>query len=198
VGPSLVAVCAALTALPAPAAADESLPFQASLAVLWLPAGRVHSGASGEHSSYPAHNAYGVLPAIERRLSQHLTLGLTAPVLLGVKPDGFMQKSVTELELLVRLAGWWQPAPRLRLFAFFAPGGFIIFVPASVKPLRAPTPKGIVAALGGGAAWWLSERWFLLGQLGVHQGLLIGHLESAVYSQFTAYIHLGLGAGATF
>ena len=86
----LIAVLLAAAPPPVSAAERVAEPIpapkaQLEIAAIWLPAGKVMSGASGEISSSDAATAMGVVPAFDARISRRLTLGIAMPVLFNVR-----------------------------------------------------------------------------------------------------------------
>ena len=89
-------------------------------------------------------------------------------------------------------------APSVRLFGFAGGGGYVIFVPQSLKPPQgASDPAGLAAVFGGGARWSPSERWYLSAELGLHLGFKLGTLEAS-YPEATQYLDFGVGVGVPF
>ena len=188
----------------APLAVTEKAPtvpaYQAGVGFMWLPTAVVMSDASGERSAASASPAaFGVVPAIDRRISSRLTLGIAVPILFNLKAAAADGDGSSEVDALLRLTGWLPIASDLRLFGFAASGAYVILVPGSQKGSEGHDPVGVAAAFGGGAQWAPSSRWFVTGELGLHLGFKLGELDSGrAYPQATQYLQLGAGVGVPF
>jgi hypothetical protein len=171
---------------------------QLSVAGVWLPAGMINSNASGESSSSPASTAYGLAPSVDARITDHLTLGLSLPVLFNVNIRGQQQDPFTELDALVRLAAWRPVASGLRVYGFAAPGYYLILPPAGV-PQDDGDAHGFLVALGAGATVDVDEHWFLSAEMGAQAGFHAGGGAPGTASpNATVYLRTGLGAGVRF
>jgi hypothetical protein len=201
----LIAVLLAAAAAPVPAAerVADSLPApkaQLEIAAMWLPAGKVMSGASGEISSSDAATAMGVVPAFDARISRRLTLGIALPVLFNVRSGSLIGDAPsTEIEAVVRLTGWFPIARDLDLFLRGGAGYYVIVVPDRISGGHRD-PQGLVALTAAGVAWRFSERLFAFGDVGVHFGYRPDGISGNgyPYPQASAYVHAGAGVGTRF
>ena len=204
--PSLLAVLVA--AAPSPVSTTErvaeAMPApkaQLEIAAMWLPAGKIMSGASGEISSSDAATAMGIAPAFDRRISRRLTLGIALPVLFNVRSGSLIGDAPsTEIEAVVRLTGWFPLARDLDLYVRGGAGYYVILVPARIAGGGNDSPGGIVGVTAAGVAWRFSERLFAFGDLGAHFGYRPDGVSANgyPYPQASAYVHAGAGVGTRF
>ena len=202
--PPLLAVLLAVAPSPVSAAERvvEPIPApkaQLEIAALWLPAGKVMSGASGEAAGSDAATAFGVVPAYDARISRRLTLGIAMPVLFNVRSAWLRDDAPsTEIEAIVRLTGWFPIARDLDFDLRGGAGYYVILVPNRISGGNS-SPQGIVGVTAAGVAWHFSERLFAFGDVGAHfgyrpDGLALG----GTYPQASAYLHAGAGVGTRF
>jgi hypothetical protein len=203
--PALLATLLAATAEPPvavqPAAAVAPVPrAQVAIGAVWLPAGKIMSGASGEQSGADAATAYGFVPSFDGRISRRLTLGIAMPILFNVRADALVGDAPsTEIQAIGRVTGWFPVTPDVSFFLRGGAGFYLIAVPDRITLGDADAPQGLLTTASGGATWNFSERAFVSAEIGAHLGYRLGDTRSGVtYPQSTAYVQGGLGVGARF
>jgi hypothetical protein len=164
------APAAAATELPPAAAAAESK-MQLGIAFLPMLLGKAAAGSSGDNTSYDMSLAYGVGLSFGYNVIAGLSVGVAPQVLFRVKTKE-ESKSWKEYDLMARIAYAYNVIPKLAVYAEFLPGYSIISFPSSKTFFgKVPTPKGLVLGFGAGAAYDVTDQFFV--NLGV--GYQIGY-----------------------
>lgn len=131
------------------------------------PTGSLGAGLNGSSIDADTEVAYGARVQLGYQLNPYFSIAFAPQVIFNVKGEG-ASDSATEYDLFVRGTLHLPVAQNLELYGFAEPGYAIINVPEGNTPIDNPT--GFVLGFGGGAAFALSEKVQLVGELGYQLG----------------------------
>lgn len=184
-------------------AAGSSAPrFQLGAALLPVLLGRlttVQSGG-GEISSH-LDSTYGLGLSFSYRVLAGLSLGIAPQVVfhLSSKDDaGYpIIDSEKELDLMARIAYAHTVMPKLDVYVEVLPGYSFVSYNKIVVGSPAPPARGIVVAGGLGAAFAVTDRFFVNTGLGYQLGFQVSHGIST-RDVSTKFLRIAVGGGVRF
>ncbi len=190
--PPAVGVAEAPAPMPVAAAEPPREPtkrLQLGVSFLPMARGKHEVTAAGMTEAVDGAFAYGVGFVAAYRLVSGLSLGVAPQLIFNGKPKEASAEGGKQWDLLARVAYDYAIADVVSLYAEVLPGYSIFYPPGS------DTSKGLVIAVGVGAAMDLTQR--LFAQLGV--GYQMGfQSQTAVASYHTNYVRVSLGGGVKF
>ena len=175
--------------------------FQVGVAFLPMLLGRVATGPSGDDTSSNLDFAYGVGLSFGYRVLAGLSVGIAPQVVFHLSSKdsaGYpVIDSEKEYDLLARIAYAYAVVPNLDVYAEVLPGFAIVTYNKIVMGSQAPSAKGIVLGGGLGAAFAITNRFFV--NTGV--GYQLGFQKSSGISDRdvkTRFLRIALGGGVKF
>jgi hypothetical protein len=198
---------AAPTAEPGTAAAEPTAPaaaaapekkIQVGVAFLPMLLGSIGTGNSGDDSWGDMSPAYGVGLSFGYKVIAGLSVGVAPQFLFHVK-DKNKSDSSAEYDIMARIAYEYAVIPRLAVYAEFLPGYSIISLPSSVTFLgeKPPSPKGFVLDFGAGAAFDITDQFFV--NLGIGYQMGWQNTSGGGGQDYkTRFLRIALGGGVKF
>jgi hypothetical protein len=196
-------VAAPVATAPGPTVAgDSSNHFQLGVALLPVLLGRlttVQSGG-GEISSH-LDSTYGLGLSFSYRVLAGLSVGIAPQVVfhLSSKDDaGYpVIDSEKEFDLMARIAYAHSVMPNLDVYVEVLPGYSFVSYNKIVVGSPAPPARGVVVAGGLGAAFAVTDRFFVNAGVGYQIGSQKSHgISTRAVS--TKFLRLAIGGGVTF
>ena len=162
---------AAEPAAPAAAASAPGSKMQVGIAFLPMFLGSLGTGNTGDDSWADMSPAYGVGLSFDYRVIAGLSVGVAPQFLFHVKAKN-ASESMMEYDIMARIAYAYNVIPKLAVYAEFLPGYSIVSLPSDVKFMAEtpPSPKGLVLAFGGGAAFDITDQFFVNLGIGYQMG----------------------------
>jgi len=184
----------------APAASPESK-MQVGIAFMPMLLGKVEAGASGDNSTYDLKLAYGVGVSFGYKVIAGLIVGIAPQLLFHVTGDQFTGSS-KEWDLMARIAYAYTVIPKLDVYAEFLPGYSIISLPSSMTSNGSnyDSPKGLVLGFGAGAAYDVTDQFFVNLGIGYQMGFqkTTVPVEGNGYDIKTKFLRIAVGGGMKF
>jgi hypothetical protein len=194
------AAAAAEPAAPPVAAAAPESKMQVGVAFLPMFLGKVGSGPSGDDTWSDLKLAYGVGLSFGYNVIAGLSVGVAPQALFGVKrKDG--GDSIKEYDIMARIAYAYAVIPKLAVYAEVLPGYSILSLPSSMTFMgeKPPSPKGFVIGFGAGAAYDITDQFFVnLGvgyQMGFQKMTVTGSGDQDLKTKF---LRIAVGGGMKF
>jgi long-subunit fatty acid transport protein len=200
--PGATAPASDTAAAPAAAAAPAS-ESKMRAGVMFLPMlmGSAGGGDSNDLIWADLKTAYGLGLSFSYKVIAGLSVGVAPQLLLGVKGKDESGDASKEWDLLLRIAYEYTVIPKLDVYGEVLPGYTIIQFPSSRTFLgeTPPNPKGMVIAFGAGAAYDITDQFFVNLGIGYQMGFAkftpTGSSEQAMRTKF---LRIGLGGGMKF
>lgn len=176
--------------------------FQLGVAVLPVLLGRLTTVQSGgAEISSRLDSTYGLGLSFSYRVWAGLSLGIAPQVVfhLSSKDDaGYpVIDSEKELDLMARIAYAHTVMPNLDVYAEVLPGYSFVTYNKIVVGSPAPPARGIVVAGGLGAAFAVTDHFFVNAGLGYQIGFQVSHGIST-REVGTKFVRIALGGGVKF
>ncbi len=185
----------------APPAPEEQPPRRIEVGLAFLPMGRgqLKTPNGAMDATADARFAYGVGLSATYRVIAGLHLGIAPQVIYGVNyktnPAGngiALPASSTEYDFMARVQYAFPLVDGITLYGEALPGYSQILHPG------AGTSKGLVLALGGGAAMDMSDRIFINVGAGYQLGYQSVSILGTKRDSRSQYVRVALGVGARF
>jgi hypothetical protein len=183
--------------------AESSKPrFQLGVALLPVLQGSLTTVQSGgAETSSQLDSTYGVGLSFSYRVLAGLSLGIAPQVVLHLtsKDDaGYpVIDSEKEYDLMARIAYAYPVMRNLEVYVEVLPGYSFVTYNKIVVGSRAPMARGIVGAAGLGAAFSVTERFFVNAGVGYQLGFQVSHGIST-RDVSTRFLRTALGGGVKF
>lgn len=192
------AATAAEPAAPAAAAAPESR-MQVGIAFLPMFLGSLGVGNTGDDSWADMSPAYGVGLSFDYRVIAGLSVGVAPQFLFHVKGKDEHDSSM-EYDIMARIAYAYTVIHKLAVYAEFLPGYSVISFPSSKTSLGEKTPdaKGFVLAFGGGAAFDITDQFFVNLGIGYQMGFQNYSVGGGGQDYKVKFLRIALGGGMKF
>jgi hypothetical protein len=196
------AAAAAEPAAPAAAAAAPESKMQVGIAFLPMLMGKVGAGPSGDDTWTDLKLAYGVGLSFGYNVIAGLSVGVAPQALFGLKAKNASGDSIKEYDIMARIAYAYAVIPKLAVYAEVLPGYSILSLPSSMTSNGSnyDSPKGLVLGFGAGAAYDITDQFFV--NLGV--GYQMGFQKTKVpvegnsYDMKTKFLRIAVGGGMKF
>lgn len=183
----------------APAAAASESKMQVGIAFLPMLLGKVGTGPSGDDTWEDMSLAYGIGLSFGYNVIPGLSVGVAPQVLLHVKAKD-ASKSMTEYDLMARIAYAYTVIPKLAVYAEILPGYAIVTLPSGTTYMgeKPPSPKGLVLGFGAGAAYDVADQFFVNLGVGYQMGFQKMSVAGATNDVKTKFLRIALGGGMKF
>jgi opacity protein-like surface antigen len=185
-------------------AASPASKMQLGIAFLPMVLGKLTAGASNDNSTYDISTAYGIGLSFGYNVIAGLSVGIAPQVLFGLtaKDDvsGYeMISSEKEFDIMARIAYAYPVIPKLTVYGELLPGYSIVTYDKSIMGSTPPKPKGLVLAIGAGAAFDVTDLFFVNLAVGYQLGFQKTSPEgSDTQDVKTRFLRIALGGGVRF
>ena len=193
---------------PAGTTAEQAAPaaskMQVGIAFLPMVLGKLTAGESSDNSTYDLSTAYGLGVSFSYNVIAGLSVGIAPQVLfrLTAKDDvsGYeIISSEKEFDIMARIAYAYHVIPKLAVYGEILPGYSIVTYDKVFMGSTPPKPKGLVLAIRAGAAFDVTDLFFVnLGigyQLGFQKTTPEGSEAQDVRIRF---LRIAIGGGVKF
>jgi outer membrane protein with beta-barrel domain len=157
-----------------------------------LPVGTISASDGSDSESADLDPAFGIGGSAELDVHPNVSVGAAPRFILGVKTES-SEKSAKELDLMLRVTAHVPVSPTMQLYGYASPGYSMIFLPDNDDE----NPKGFALGFGAGAAYAITDRAFVTGELGYQLGFQALKIQGTSLDLTTDYLHLGVGVGTT-
>jgi hypothetical protein len=173
--------------------------MQVGIAFLPMLLGKVGTGPSGDDTWEDMSLAYGIGLSFGYNVIPGLSVGVAPQVLLHVKAKD-ASKSMTEYDLMARIAYAYTVIPKLAVYAEILPGYAIVTLPSGTTYMgeKPPSPKGLVLGFGAGAAYDVADQFFVNLGVGYQMGFQKMSVAGATNDVKTKFLRIALGGGMKF
>ena len=197
--PGATPAAAAPTPEPTPAAATSESKMQVGIAFLPMLLGKEGAGTSGDDTWSDMSPAYGIGLSFGYNVIPGLSVGVAPQVLLHVKPKD-ASKSMMEYDLMARIAYAYTVIPKLAVYAEVLPGYSIVSLPSGTTYMgeKPPSPKGFVIGFGAGAAYDVTDQFFVNLGVGYQMGFQKMSVAGSTNDVKTKFLRIALGGGMKF
>lgn len=173
--------------------------FRLGIDLLPVLAAKVETGTHGNNTSSDLDTTYGLCLSAGFRILAGLSAGVAPQVIFhlsGKDSAGYSTlDSETEYDLMARIAYMQAIGPKVAVYAELMPGFSIVTYDRITVGSHPPSAKGFVVGGGFGAAFDITDRFFINGGIGYQQGFQrsSGIIDTDVKTRF---VRIVVGGGA--
>jgi hypothetical protein len=157
-----------------------------------LPMGTVSASDGSDSASADLDPAFGIGGSADYDVHPNVSVGAAPRFTLGIKTEND-EKSAKELDLMLRVTAHYPVLPAMQVYGYASPGYSMIFLPDN----DGENPKGFALGFGAGAAYAISDRAFVTGELGYQLGFQAFKIQGTSLDFTTDLLHFGVGVGTT-